>query len=90
MKKTGCKTPVKGYKTLGDIPIRKSPTNFRLGIEAQIYVTHVFLYPSLCENHTLSEEEDEENQQQRKFKCDICDIAFRFQVFFEFFFSSKL
>ena len=44
-------------------------------------ITHVFLYPSLCENQTLSDEEDEENQQQRKFKCDICDIAFRFQVF---------
>ena len=30
----------------------------------------------------LSDEEDEESQQQRKFRCDICDIAFRFQVFF--------
>ncbi|CAG5105185.1 Oidioi.mRNA.OKI2018_I69.chr1.g1908.t1.cds [Oikopleura dioica] len=27
----------------------------------------------------LSDEEDEESQQQRKFRCDICDIAFRFQ-----------
>ena len=42
--RAGCKTPVKGYKTHRDIPLRQSPTNFRLGIEAEISVSHMYFY----------------------------------------------